>query len=101
MNIFDIGGVTTFMAVVATIIGGTAIFILLHKIFDIVHFGFGAMASMWFGCCIVVAFAVNFLGGIVGGLFSAVWFLIKIGAIIAIVSVIGRFIYSKLNTRKE
>lgn len=96
MNIFDAGGLTAFIALVATIIGGTAIFILLHKIFNIVHFGFGAMASMWFGCCIVAVFIVNFLGGIVGGLFSVIWALIKVGAIIAIIGAIGRFIYTKI-----
>jgi hypothetical protein len=96
MNIFDVGGLTTFIAVVATIIVGTVIFLLLHKIFDVVHFGFGAMASMWFTCCIVAAFVVNFLGGIVGGLFSVIWFLIKVGAIIAIIGGIGKFIYSKI-----
>jgi hypothetical protein len=101
VNIFDAGGLTTFIAVVATIIGGTVIFMLLHKIFNIVHFGFGAMASMWFVCCIVAAFIVNFLGGIVGGLFSVIWFLIKVGAIIAIIGSIGKFIYNKLNGKKE
>lgn len=101
MNIFDAGGLTTFIAVVATIIGGTVIFMLLHKIFNIVHFGFGAMASMWFICCIVAAFIVNFLGGIVGGIFSVIWFLIKVGAIITIIGAIGKFIYNKLNSKKE
>lgn len=101
MNIFDAGGLTTFIAVVATIIGGTVIFMLLHKIFNIIHFGFGAMASMWFVCCIVVAFIVNFLGGILGGLFAGIWFLIKVGAIIAIIGAIGKFIYNKLNGKKE
>lgn len=96
MNIFDVGGLTTFIAVVATIIGGTVIFMLLHKIFDIVHFGFGAMATMWFFCCVVTAFIVNFLGGIVGGLFSIIWFLIKVGAIFAIIGAIGNFIYTKI-----
>ncbi|WP_326512192.1 hypothetical protein [Clostridium intestinale] len=101
MNIFDVGGLTTFIAVVATILGGTVIFMLLHKIFDIIHFGFGAMASMWFVCCIVAAFIVNFLGGIVGGIFSVIWFLIKVGAIIAIIVTIGKFIYGNLNSKKE
>jgi len=96
MNIFDVGGLTTFVAVVATIIGGTVIFMLLHKTFDIVHFGFGAMASMWFMCCIVAAFIVNLLGGIVGGVFSVLWLLIKIGIIIAIIGSIVKYIYDKV-----
>lgn len=96
MNIFDVGGLTTFVTVVATIIGGTVIFMLLHKIIDIVHLGFGAMASMWFICCIVAAFIVNLLGGICGGVFSVLWFLIKIGIIISIIGSIGKYIYDKI-----
>lgn len=96
MNIFDTGGLTTFIAVVVTIIGGTAIFILLHKMFDIVHFGFGAMATMWFFCCVAAAFIVNIFGGLVGGIFSVIWFLIKIGTIIAVIGSIGKWIYNKV-----
>ncbi|WP_238881772.1 hypothetical protein [Clostridium sp. YIM B02551] len=96
MNIFDVGGMTTFIAVVATIIGGTAIFILLHKVFDIVHFGFAAMVGFWFFCCVAAAFIVNLLGGIVGVIFSVIWFLIKVGIIIATVGWIGKFIYNKI-----
>lgn len=96
MNVFDIGGITTFIAVVATIIGGTAIFMLLHKMFDIVHFGFGAMVTFWFFCCIVTAFIVNLFGGLVGGIFTVIWFLIRVGIIIAIIGSIGKWIYNKV-----
>ncbi|WP_160669673.1 hypothetical protein [Clostridium sp. C8-1-8] len=96
MNVFDAGGFITFIAVVGAIVGGTVIFILLHKIFDIVHFGFGAMAGMWFTCCIVAAVIINFLGGIVGGVFSIIWFLIKVVAIITILGSIGKRIFNKL-----
>ena len=58
MNIFDAGGLTSIIAVIVTLIIGTGIFILLHKIFDIIHLGFGAMITMWVGCCIVGAFIV-------------------------------------------
>lgn len=101
MNIFDIGGLTTFIAVVATIIGGTIIFILLHKIFDIVHFGFGAMASMWFVCCIVTAFIINLLGGLFGGIFSIIWFLIRLALLVIIIGSIGTYIYGKVKGEKE
>ena len=35
MNIFDAGGITTAIAVIATIIIGTGIFALINKIFDV------------------------------------------------------------------
>lgn len=101
MNIFDAGGLTTFIAVIITLVVGTGIFIFLHKIFDIVHFGFGAMITMWVVCCIVGAFIVNFLGGLVGGIFSVIWFLVKLVAGIAIVGSIGMFIYNKLSGTKQ
>lgn len=96
MNIFDAGGMTTFIAVVATLIGGTGIFILLHKVFDIVHFGFGAMVTFWFFCCVVAAFIVNIFGGLVGGIFTVIWLLIRVGIIIAIIGSIGKWIYNKV-----
>ena len=36
MNIFDVGGITTAIAVIATIIIGTGIFALINKIFSII-----------------------------------------------------------------
>lgn len=101
MNIFDAGGLTTFIAVIITLVVGTGIFIFLHKIFDIVHFGFGAMITMWVVCCIVGAFIVNFLGGLVGGIFSVIWFLIKLVAGIAILGAGGMFIYNKVSGTKQ
>lgn len=96
MNIFDVGGITTFIAVVATIIGGTAIFMLLHKMFDIVHFGLGAVITFFFFCCVAAAFVVNLIGGLVGGIFSVAWFLVRIGIAIAVIASIGKYIYSKV-----
>ncbi|MGG7179253.1 hypothetical protein ACQPU1_16910 [Clostridium paraputrificum] len=101
MNIFDAGGLTTFIAVIITLAVGTGIFILLHNIFEIVHFGFGAMITMWVVCCIVGAFIVNFLGGLVGGIFSILWFLIRLALIIGVISYIGYYLYNKLKGKKE
>ena len=101
MNIFDAGGLTTLIAVIATIIIGTGIFILLHKIFDIIHFGFGAVVSMWFGCCVAGAFIVNLLGGLVGGVFSVLWFLIKLALVIGIIGSLGYYLYNKFKGEKE
>ena len=85
MNIFDAGGLTNVIAVIVTLIIGTGIFILLHKIFEIVHLGFGAMIIMWIGCCIGGAFLVNFLGGLVVGVFSVIWFLIRLALMIGVI----------------
>lgn len=100
MNIFDVGGLVTFTAVIITIILGTGIFMGLHKVFDIVHLGFGGMIGMWFGCCIVAAVIVNFLGGLVGGIFSIIWILLKVALIIFLIGFVGRYIYI-LNLRKK
>ena len=98
MNIFDAGGLTSVIAVIVTLIG---IFILLHKFFEIVHLGFGAMITMWFGCCIVGAFIVNFLGGLVGGVFSVLWFLIRLALMIGVIGYIGYYLYNKFKGSKE
>ena len=101
MNIFDAGGLTTFIAVIITLVVGTGIFILLHKIFDIVHFGFGAMITMWVVCCIVGAFIVNLLGGLVGGIFTVIWSLIKVIVGIVVLGAGGMFIYNKVSGNKQ
>lgn len=101
MNIFDAGGLTSVIAVIVTLIVGTGIFILIHKIFDIIHFGFGAMITMWVVCCIVGAFIVNFLGGLVGGVFSVLWFLIRLALIIGVIGYIVYYLYNKFKGNKE
>ena len=100
MNIFDAGGLTTAVAVIITVILGTAIFVLLHEIFDIIHFGFGAMISMWGGCCVVAAVIVNFFGGIVGGIFSVLWVLIRLALIVGIIGYIGSYLYNRIKENK-
>ncbi|GAA0819228.1 hypothetical protein [Clostridium tertium] len=59
MNIFDAGGITTAIAVIATIIIGTGIFALINTIFEIWYLGFGAMVGEWLVCCVISAFIVN------------------------------------------
>lgn len=98
MNIFDVGGITTAIAVIATIIIGTGIFALINKIFDVWYLGgISGMIGEWFGCCIVSAFIVNWFSGIILGFFSVLWFLIKVGAVITGVI----FIYQKLKSKKS
>ncbi|WP_373897748.1 hypothetical protein ACER0A_011120 [Haloimpatiens sp. FM7315] len=101
MNVFDVGGLISFMALVGSIIIGTAIFVGLHKIFDIVHFGFGAIIGMWCVCCLVAAFIVNMLSGIIGWALSTVWLLVKIALVIVVVGSIVKFIYNKISRNKE
>lgn len=98
MNIFGVGGITTAIAVIATIIIGTGIFALINKIFDVWYLGgIPGMIGEWFGCCIVSAFIVNWFSGIILGFFSVLWFLIKVGAVITGVI----FIYQKLKSKKS
>ena len=96
MNIFDAGGITTAIAVIATIIIGTGIFALINTIFEIWYLGFGAMVGEWLVCCVISAFIVNWFTGIILGFFSVLWFLIKVVAVIAAVI----FIYQKFKSKK-
>lgn len=97
MNIFDAGGITTAIAVIATIIIGTGIFALINTICEIWYLGFGAMIAEWFGCCIVAAVVVNWFSGIILGVFSVLWFLIKVGAVIGGIV----FICQKIKSKKR
>lgn len=101
MNIFDVGGLTTTIAVIITILVGTGIFIAINTILEIWYFGIGALITEWVVCCIVGAFIVNFLGGLVGGILSVIWFLIKLVAGIAILGAGGMFIYNKVTGTKQ
>ncbi|MFR8044382.1 MAG: hypothetical protein ACLU7E_20030 [Clostridium butyricum] len=100
MNVFDVGGIVTAIAVIVTLLIGTGIFIGINTILEIWYFGFGALIGEWFECVIVAAFIVKFLGGIVGGIFSIIWLLIKIGLSISVISYIGMFIYKKIKGNK-
>lgn len=83
------------LEVICAIILGTVIFLGINTIFDIWYIGRGAIVGEWFTCVIISGLLVQFLGGIVGGLFSALWFLIKIILIIGVVGGIIMFIYGK------
>lgn len=101
MNIFDAGGLISFVAVVMSVIVGVGIYILLHNIFEITHLGFGAVISFFFGCVIAGAFIVNILASLLGGFISVVWGLVKIIAIIAIIGYGVMFIYNKISGKKH
>ncbi|MFQ7000022.1 MAG: hypothetical protein ACLRRH_01520 [Clostridium sp.] len=101
MNVFDVGGIISFIAVVISAIIGTGLFILLNKLFEIAYFGFKAMIAEWFTCFFIGAFLVNLAFGLISGVVSVLWFLIKIALVIALVGGAGFFIYSKVKERKD
>lgn len=101
MNIFDAGGLISFIGVLGSAIIGTAIFIGVHKIFDIVHFGFGAMAGMWGSCFLIAAFIINIFSGMIWWALSIVWLLVKIGVVIGVVGLGVKFTYNKIAENKE
>lgn len=101
MNIFDLGGFISLIALVISVVIGTIIFKLLHKGFHIVHLGFGAVIGMWCGCCIIGAFIVNVFSGILFWSLSAIWILIRIGLLITILGGLVRFIFIKVNGNRE
>lgn len=88
------------LTVICAIILGTIVFIGINTIFSIWYLGCGAMIGEWFTCVILSGILVQFLGGIVGGLFSALWFLIKIILIIAVVGGVGMYFYDKVKENK-
>jgi hypothetical protein len=99
MNIFDMGGIVAFIALVVSIIGGTGLFLFINTIFEIRYFGFGAMAGEWFVCVIICAFIINFLGGIFVGFLSVVWFIAKIALLIAVLLFVGHKIKDKITNK--
>ena len=56
-----------FLAILVGLVGGTILFLALHKIFDINRLGFRAMVGMWTVCFIaaivIPALIVNIIGG--------------------------------------
>lgn len=68
MNIFDVGGIVSTIALIFTLLIGTGIFIGINTIFECWYFGWRALIGEWLGCVIVAAFIVNFLSGIVFGI---------------------------------
>ena len=64
------------------------------------YLGFGAMVGEWLLCCAVGAFIVNWMSGLIGGIFTVLWILIKLAIVIAVLFLIGSFIYSKIKGEK-
>lgn len=102
MNVFYVGGIVSFIATVISAIIGTGLFKLLNNLFEIKYLGgFKAIIAEWFSCFFVGAFIVNLVFGLISGVVSVLWFLIKIALIIAVVGGAGYFIYTKVKERKK
>lgn len=101
MNVFDVGGVVSFVALVISFLLGIGIYVLLNSFFEITHFGFGALIGFFFSCVVAGALIVNFLAGLLGGVISVVWGLLKIIAIIAIIGYLIMFIYNKISGKNQ
>lgn len=89
------------LGVIITLILGTLIFIAINTIFEIWYFNRAALFGEWFGCCVVAYIIVGFLGGIIGGVFSVIWFLIRLALMIGVIGYIGYYLYNKFNKSKE
>ena len=74
----------------------------MNKLFEIAYLGgFKAVIAEWFSCFFVGAFIVNLVFGLISGVVSVLWFLIKIALIIAVIGGVGYFIYTKIKERKN
>lgn len=102
MNVFDVGGIVSFIAAVISAIIGTGLFKLLNNLFEITYWGgFKAVIAEWFSCFFVGAFIVNLVFGLISGVVSVLWFLIKIALVLGLVGGAGYFIYTKVKERKN
>lgn len=100
MNVFDVRGIVSFIATIISAIIGTGLFKLLNNLFEIKYLGgFKAMIAECFSCFFVGAFIVNLVFGLISGVVSVLWFLIKIALIIVIVGGVGYFIYTKVKEK--
>jgi hypothetical protein len=56
-----------FLAILISIIGGTILFLALHKIFNINHLGFRVMVGLWtvcfIGAMVIFTIILNIIGG--------------------------------------
>lgn len=81
---------------IITLILGTITFAWVFLKCEITYFGCGGIIAVWGLCILGVGIIVGIIGEVAGGLFSIIWFLIKVGIIIAIISSIGKYIYNKV-----
>lgn len=81
---------------VIIVILGTITFAWVFLKCEITYFGCSGIIAVWGLCILGVGIIVSIVGEVTGGLFSIVWFLIKVGFIITIVVSVGKYIYNKV-----
>lgn len=81
---------------IITLILGTITFACVFLKCEITYFGCGGIIAVWGVCILGAGIIVGIIGEFAGGLFSIIWFLLKAGIIIAIISLIGEYIYNKV-----
>lgn len=81
---------------IITFILGTVTFAGVFLKCEITYIGCGGIIAVWGLCILGVGIIVSIIGEVAGGLFSIIWFLIKVGIIIIIVSSAGKYIYNKI-----
>lgn len=81
---------------IITFILGTATFAGVFLKCEITYFGCGGIIAVWGLCILGVGIIVGIIGEVAGGLFSIIWFLIKVGIIITIVGSASKYIYNKM-----
>ncbi|MBE6054185.1 MAG: hypothetical protein E7212_09780 [Clostridium sartagoforme] len=74
---------------------GSIIFLGLYSRLEISHRGCGRMIAIWAGCVLVVGLVLTILTELVGGVFSVLWFLIRLALMIGVVGYIGYYLYNK------
>lgn len=85
-----------FMWAIILILGTIAFAFVFFKC-NITYIGCGGIIFVWGLCVLGVGIVISIIGEIAGGLFSIAWVLIKLGAIVATVITIGKYIRNKLN----
>lgn len=89
------------LGTILSLILGTIIFVGVNTIFEIWYFNWTALFGEWFACCVVAYMIIGFLGGLVGGIFSVIWFLIRLALVIGILGYLGYYLYNKFKGNKK
>lgn len=85
---------------IITLILGTILSIAVIIKFDIICFGWKGYLSVWTICIFVTGLIMSLFGGIIGFIFKVIWFLIKAGILIFLVTFIYSYIVGKIKKRK-
>ncbi|WP_411169274.1 hypothetical protein ACH36K_01505 [Clostridium sp. MB05] len=86
---------------IVILILGTIVSIGVYSKLDIPYMGCSGMIAIWAGSVFVVGSIVTILGELMGGVFSLIWFLIRLALIIGVIGSIGYYLYNKFKANKE